>query len=271
MQFENKDPVLIRAILEYLYKGHYKPAPCQGIPEVRTWPANSTPVDSTPSVSAPVGSALFGSGPVGSAPVGSAPVGSAPVGSAPTDPLSNEVAMFNAAYFHARLHGEADYFMIDDLKSETKKLFCASLPALVDFRTFLPDCQVKKDSFVVLVMELYSQEANYSQLRADLVQYILNNLSSFRSSSSIFHIMDDDLLKDLPGFTFDVCQAMLNKGFKQPSSADSSDSSRPYHTSLFSQPAIPQGGIVSQQPGSLFGGSRGAFSFSTAAPGGNSR
>lgn len=124
------------------------------------------------------------------------------------------------------MHAEADYFVIEDLKSETKKRFSACLPAPDFFKSSPPDCSGEKSSFVAMVTELYSSNANYHDLRGPLVQYVLDNLSSFRDSTSALHTLEDSFLQDLPDFTFDLCRAMLDQGFRPPARATSSHPKR---------------------------------------------
>ncbi|KAJ5173348.1 hypothetical protein N7492_005941 [Penicillium capsulatum] len=191
VRFKDKDPVLIRKVLEYLYTGTYAPETCEGFPAIEPAPVMSS--DSTAT-------------------------------SQNSMDLVLDVDNLRDAYFHARLHGEAEYFMIDDLEANTKERFCGSLQASIGWKYLFTEDYDKKepsdmilDSFETIVREIYSQRANYRALRPSLIQHVLENLPTFRGAT--FHVLSDELLQEVPGLTFDICQFLLNQDTKKPLAA----------------------------------------------------
>jgi hypothetical protein len=81
------------------------------------------------------------------------------------DPMSDNWPVYHPCYFHLRMYGEADYFMINELKSKAEARFCA---ALGDF----PD----KESFAEVVKELYSSRAKYCELKKLAINVIVDKL-----------------------------------------------------------------------------------------------
>lgn len=94
-------------------------------------------------------------------------------------------------YFHVRMYGEADYFMIDDLKSK------AEVHSRASFMNY-PDRQ----SFTETIQEIYSTQGNYQELRRLAIQMIVDNLSSFRTG--LTPVIDPELMKSVPDFTYDL-------------------------------------------------------------------
>lgn len=62
-----------------------------------------------------------------------------------TEPLVNSLVDCHPCYFHVRMYGEADYFMIDDLKRRAEAHFCALFIS-----------SPERESFAETIEELYS-------------------------------------------------------------------------------------------------------------------
>lgn len=101
------------------------------------------------------------------------------------------------SYFHVRMYGEADYFMIDDLKAR----------AMAYFRASFMD-KPENESFSDVIKELYSMRANYRALKEVAIEMIVNNISTLRNGAS--PVLDQSLMKSVPDFTFDLCLATLD-------------------------------------------------------------
>ena len=128
---------------------------------------------------------------------------SAPIVETPSEQRDNVelvadiLAGCHPCYFHVRMYGVADYFMIDDLKSKAEAYFRASFM----------DCP-ERESFAGMIQELYSTQANYEELRQLAIQLIVDNLSNLRIGRT--PVIDAELMKSVPHFTYDLCQATLD-------------------------------------------------------------
>lgn len=67
------------------------------------------------------------------------------------------------------MYVEADYFMINDLKSKVEVHFCASFMS-----------SPERESFAEIIEELYSSRANYQKLRHVAIEKIVGNLPNLR-------------------------------------------------------------------------------------------
>jgi hypothetical protein len=114
------------------------------------------------------------------------------------EPIVDILANCHPCYFHVRMYGEADYFMISDLKTKAKAHFLAS---------FMD--HPKRTTFADTIEELYSTQADYLQLRQLAIEMIVDNLPNLRKG--LFPVIDTRLMKAVPDFTFDLCQATLDK------------------------------------------------------------
>lgn len=111
----------------------------------------------------------------------------------------------HSCYFHVRMYGEGDYFMISDLKRKAKEKFLASLI----------NCSEKK-CFSETITELYSTHAKYELLRKLAIEVIVNNLSSFRKGFA--PVIDSKLMESVPDFAIDLCLPAIDKYVSEPPS-----------------------------------------------------
>ncbi|KAJ5651996.1 hypothetical protein N7507_009422 [Penicillium longicatenatum] len=112
--------------------------------------------------------------------------------------IVNPLTDCHPCYFHLRMYAEADYFMIEDLKTKAEENFCAS---------FI-DCAETK--FLARVMrELYSTRANYLDLRVLAMKLLVDNLRALQEKST--PAINSSLLEDNPDFAIDLCMATMKK------------------------------------------------------------
>lgn len=107
-------------------------------------------------------------------------------------------------YFHMRMYGEADYFMISDLKTKACEQFCASF---MDFP--------HEEGFTEIIHELYSTRANYWELRKLAINMIAADLPNLRKAFP--PIINAKLVKGVPDFAADLCLATMEKYVPFPS------------------------------------------------------
>lgn len=115
-----------------------------------------------------------------------------------TDPAIDPLVNCHPCYFHVRIYGEADYFMISDLKSKAEKHFCASFMN-----------SPERESFAEIMEEVYSTRANYQELRQLAIKMIVDNLPLLRKRPT--PVITSELMKSVPDFTYDLLQATLDK------------------------------------------------------------
>ncbi|KAL2859768.1 uncharacterized protein BJX67DRAFT_376056 [Aspergillus lucknowensis] len=106
-------------------------------------------------------------------------------------------------YFHMRVFGEADYFMISPLKDKARE----------QFPTSFTDCS-EKDLFAEVIKELYSERANYQELKTLAIDVVVDNLPSLREGFST--AIDSELLEAVPKFAVDLCLATMDKYVSEP-------------------------------------------------------
>ncbi|KAJ5725553.1 uncharacterized protein N7483_006910 [Penicillium malachiteum] len=99
-------------------------------------------------------------------------------------------------YFHARVFGDADFFMMDELKQQ----------ALAKFRIALRGIN-ELWKVELLISELWSKNANYTQLRPILMASILHHHSRAHDH---FKGVSREFLDSQPGFVSDFCLSMVN-------------------------------------------------------------
>lgn len=87
-------------------------------------------------------------------------------------PATDTLSDCHPSYFHTRMYGEADYFMISDLKAIAREQFCASFGDFSD-----------KDYFREIIDELYSARANYWELRNLAINMVVADLPNLRKTS----------------------------------------------------------------------------------------
>lgn len=128
-----------------------------------------------------------------------------------TEPLVDSLIDCHPCYFHIRVYGEADYFMIDDLKRKAEVHFCASFMS-----------SPKAESFAETIEELYSTQANYHELRQAAIGMIISNLPNLRSGP--MPVITSELMKSVPDFTYDLLQATLDKYVRDPAETEDGQS-----------------------------------------------
>lgn len=128
-----------------------------------------------------------------------------------TEPLVDSLLDCHPCYFHIRMYGEADYFMVDDLKRKAEVHFCASFMS-----------SPKAESFAKIIEELYSTQANYHELRQAAIEMIIANLPNLRSGHT--PVITSELMKSVPDFTYDLLQATLDKYVRDPAEAEEGQS-----------------------------------------------
>lgn len=139
---------------------------------------------------------------------GSENIGQDPIGG--SDPKEDAVELVidplaerHPCYFHMRVSGEADYFMISSLKDKAKE----------QIRISFTDCS-EKDLFAEVIKELYSERANYQELKTLAIDVVVNNLPSLRKGFS--PAVDFELLEAVPNFSVDLCLATMDKYVSEP-------------------------------------------------------
>ncbi|KAJ5087431.1 hypothetical protein N7456_011047 [Penicillium angulare] len=100
-------------------------------------------------------------------------------------------------YFHARIYAEADFFMLDDLKELAKRKFNESLEI----------CNVVW-KLQLLLLELWSDRADYRELRS-LLLYRIRDVGT--ELNMLFLELDLAFLGSVPGFTADFCDEHMKR------------------------------------------------------------
>ena len=120
-----------------------------------------------------------------------------------TEPVIDPSAESHPSYFHMRVFGEADYFMISSLKDRAKE----------QFRTSFTDCS-ERDLFAEVIKELYSERTNYQELKTLAIDFVVNNLPSLQKGFS--PAIDSELLEAVPNFSVELCLATMDKYVSEP-------------------------------------------------------
>ncbi|KAJ5876031.1 uncharacterized protein N7529_001615 [Penicillium soppii] len=115
-----------------------------------------------------------------------------------TDVVLDVAVSYHPSYFHLRMYGEADYFMVSDLKCNAERHFCESF---LNSTETLP--------FAEIVEEVCSTQANYHGLRQLAIEMIVDNLPLFRNRTTPMFV--PELMKLIPDFTYDLFQATVDK------------------------------------------------------------
>ncbi|KAL2871606.1 BTB/POZ domain-containing protein [Aspergillus lucknowensis] len=119
------------------------------------------------------------------------------------DAIVGTSADCHPSYFHLRIFGQADYFMISDLKDRAKEQFRASFM----------DCS-DRYMFAEVIKELYSNRANYQEIRKVAIDVVVDNLPNLRKG--FIPAIDSELVKAVPDFAIDLCLATLDKYASEP-------------------------------------------------------
>ncbi|RAL15184.1 BTB/POZ domain-containing protein [Aspergillus homomorphus CBS 101889] len=203
IHLDNTDPVLVEKVLEFLYKdsytigyispqARYPPVDSSRRPEIETEHAGehaATEVvsesgegtnEDTKSLDNIAQDSVNEESPSGQGSV------------------MDAAADCHPSYFHARMFGEADYFMINALKAKAKS----------EFRASFKDCS-ERDLIAEVIKELYSPRANYQELRKLAVDVVVNNLPSLREGFP--PAIDFELLKTVPDFAIELCLATVDR------------------------------------------------------------
>ena len=220
----DKSPVLIAKVLEFLYKGDYtigsSHIPEGGDPQVDNDGAQGTTTEHTGEIASyePVSGtegATDKSGmpnPERTEPdiLGESPLTQRPAlldGPPETVPSDQRGSMesivdplvgCHPCYIHVRVFGEADYFMISDLKDRAKERFCETFKDFHE-RQFLAE----------IIEELYSNRADYRSLRKLVMDVVVDNLPTLWKGSA--PAIDIELMKAVPDFATDLCVAAMDK------------------------------------------------------------
>ncbi|KAJ5639330.1 uncharacterized protein N7484_007192 [Penicillium longicatenatum] len=120
------------------------------------------------------------------------------------EPIVDPLTDCHPCYFHLRMYAEADYFMIEDLKTRAEENFCAS---------FI-DC-AETEFLAQVITELYSTRANYLDLRVLAMKLIVDNLRVLQEKSA--PTINSSLLKANPDFAVDLCMATMKKYLSESS------------------------------------------------------
>ncbi|KAL5051344.1 hypothetical protein BDW71DRAFT_202526 [Aspergillus fruticulosus] len=220
---DNRDPVLIEKVLEFLYTGNYTIGYLA--PEVRSppFPRDRGLKLDTEQTSEPVVSCIPGehapAEPTPAAEANNETTTSSPENIAldlvddkdpsdqadDVDAVGDTSADCHASYFHLRIFAEADYFMISDLKDRAKEQFHASFM----------DCS-DRNLFAEVIEELYSNRANYQELRKLAIDVVIDNLPNLQNES--VPAIDSELVEAVPGFASDLCLATVKKYVSDPPS-----------------------------------------------------
>ncbi|GLA00612.1 hypothetical protein AnigIFM60653_009362 [Aspergillus niger] len=154
------------------------------------------------------------------------------------EPAVDILADCHPCYFHVRMYGEADYFMIDDLKIKAEEKVLASLV----------NCS-EVDSFSQIIAELYSGRADYERLRKLALKVIVDNLPTLRKGFT--PVINAKLMESVPDFAVDLCLPTIDN--LQPSavyttypdlSAFKEAGGKIIHYHGESDPSIPTGSSV---------------------------
>ncbi|KAJ5933768.1 hypothetical protein N7454_006097 [Penicillium verhagenii] len=147
IRLDDKDPWVILKVLEFIYKGTYT------YDLDHPW-SPDLPQDAE-------SSKMNGRPPASSSGAGS-------VGSVVTRPINP-----GKFYLDMRMLGEADYFMLDDLRDELTDRLYESLPEMIrgenlEYYPYRKDC-LKDDNFIMIVQEMYSTRCDYENLRESFI------------------------------------------------------------------------------------------------------
>lgn len=102
----------------------------------------------------------------------------------------------NAAYFHARMFAEADYFLISSLKQMAKRLFS-------DLFAF----NKRKEIIQETVEELYSNRGDYQELKEIAIRKLVKLLRDPNIKND--SLLSLDFMKSVPEFEHDLCAALI--------------------------------------------------------------
>ncbi|CBF73627.1 hypothetical protein AN7973.2 [Aspergillus nidulans FGSC A4] len=213
---DNTDPVLLEKVLEFLYTGNYTVR--RLIPEAQDPQLNSNTecakeslIMSISKVHAPdqlasqVEEATNEISMRNSENIAQDPIG----GSNKSDqedavePVINPAAEYHPCYFYMRVSGKADYFINSSLEDKARE----------QFRTSFTDCS-ERDLFAEVIKELYSEGANYQDLKTLAIDVVVNNLPSLQKGFST--AIDSQLLEAVPNCAIDLCLAIIDKYMSEP-------------------------------------------------------
>ncbi|KAJ6032137.1 hypothetical protein N7540_002869 [Penicillium herquei] len=107
------------------------------------------------------------------------------------------------SYFHARVFGDADFFLLEELKEQALAKFRVSLRSIDEL------WKVK-----LLISELWSKNEKYAKLRPILMGSIL---FSHSKAHTLFQEVTQDFLESQPEFNSDFCLSIVNSSIWEPS------------------------------------------------------
>ncbi|KAJ6019785.1 hypothetical protein N7499_003118 [Penicillium canescens] len=223
IRLTEKDPILIEKMLEFLYTGNYTaPSPTKtseitqadggDVPVMDRWPAEEPSyetLENTPETLVP--GLQTNENPASIDEFHPEYASKEGDKGGLTEPIVDSLADCHPCYFHVRMYGEADYFMIDDLRSKAGMHFCASFMS-----------SPERESFADTAEELHSIRANYQELRQLAIEMLVANLPNLRNGPT--PVITSELMESIPNLTYDLFQATLDKYVREPSDMEGNPS-----------------------------------------------
>lgn len=225
---DTRSPTLVEKMLEFLYTGDYTvqdnmtevqilPSDSDKIPESDTWHSEEAlrlsqkDQDDMENLSAGEGAVGETAMSLSNQPTASlmnqcsvnkktSVAGEGPLtgSSEQMDAIDESLTDCHPCYFHLRMYGEADYFMIEDLKIKAEE----------NFRDSFENCS-EKQILAQAIKELYSTNADYRDIRKLANKLIVKNLRELQGG--LTPGIDYDLLKAYPAFAAELCIATMEK------------------------------------------------------------
>lgn len=230
---DTRNPTLVEKMLEFLYTGSYtvkdntadveiSPSDSDIVPRSDTLNSEETPRDSQtdqdPMEKLPVEQNIISENTVSLSNETTARLmgqssmnKKSPVaGGSPLTGTSEQIDIIDESlpdchpcYIHLRMYGEADYFMIEDLKIRAEE----------NFRDSFENCS-EKEILALTIKELYSTRADYRDLRKLAIKLLVGNLRELQGG--LTPGIDSDLLKAFPDFSTEFCLATMEKILSEP-------------------------------------------------------
>ncbi|KAF7169365.1 hypothetical protein CNMCM5623_002128 [Aspergillus felis] len=176
IRLDDRDPMLIRKMLEFLYIGDYT-YEAMGDFDAENDSGDLPQTDLVTDLQADAGTEVFSH---------------SEANTSSANPRTGQ------AFFHAQMYAQGAYFQIDGLKTRAKEYFEKS------FMKF-PD----RESFTSAVLEVYdSTGGDDRELRDLVIQMTTDNLLLLRAGEN--PILDRTLLEMVPNFMLDICLSALD-------------------------------------------------------------
>ncbi|KAJ5389422.1 uncharacterized protein N7496_000490 [Penicillium cataractarum] len=198
-QFPDKEPALMKKVLEYLYTGTYTVYFKQSNAHHKVYASSLGSSVMGQSNAVEMRRHLFEPFPISTQWAAATSV-NVDAGQGPNDGGSDNdftaSCLRNAAYFHARMFAEADYFLIGDLRQKAKNLF-SNLFAF----------NMRKEIIQEAVEELYSHRGNYQELKEIAIGKLVKLLRDPNIKND--SLLSLDFMKSVPEFEHDLCAALI--------------------------------------------------------------